>query len=150
MIATSMCAVALGLLLSTLVVSSEAAMALTPIALIPQVVMGGRMLPMTNKTWFEYIMGGIPARWSFEGLISAERTTLETSWKIPACVSSGAGISGGKFNCAIEEISNKTQGSGGLGFSTWDAPEISFGVLAGITFLCLVLVMILLRRRDSV
>jgi ABC-type multidrug transport system ATPase subunit len=150
MIATSMCAVALGLLLSTLVVSSEAAMALTPIALIPQVVMGGRMLPMTNKSWFEYVMAGIPARWSFEGLISAERTEVATGWKIPACVSSGAGISGGKFNCAIEEISNRTQGSGGLGFSTYDAPGISFGVLAGISLLCLVLVMILLKRRDSV
>jgi ABC transport system ATP-binding/permease protein len=150
MISTSMCAVAIGLLLSTVVASSEAAMALTPIALIPQVVMGGRMLPMTNKTWFEYLMDGIPARWSFEGLISAERATLETSWKIPACVANGAGVSGGKFNCAIEEIRNKTQGSGGLGFFSYDRPEISFGVLAGITLMCLLLVMILLKRRDSV
>ncbi|MGD0529908.1 MAG: hypothetical protein ABSE49_32530, partial [Polyangiaceae bacterium] len=88
--------------------------------------------------------------WSFEGLISAERTEVATEWKIPACVSSGAGISGGKFNCAIEEISNRTQGSGGLGFSTYDQPGISFGVLAGITLACLLLVMILLKRRDSV
>ena len=95
-------------------------------------------------------MSGIPARWSFEGLISAERTELATEWKIPACVSTGAGIANGKFNCAIEEISNKTQGSGGLGFATYDRPEISFAVMAGITFLCLVVVMILLKRRDSV
>jgi hypothetical protein len=150
MVVTSMCAVAIGLLLSTVVVSSEAAMALTPIALIPQVVMGGRMLPMTNKTWFEYVMATIPARWAFEGLISAERSELVTDWKIPACVASGTGISGGKFNCAIEEISNRTQGSGGLGFSTYDIPGLSLGVLGGITFLCLLLVMILLKRRDSV
>src|SRR6185436_18955359 len=38
MITTSICAVAVGLMLSTVVASSEAAMALTPIALIPQVV----------------------------------------------------------------------------------------------------------------
>jgi hypothetical protein len=41
LVATSLSAVALGLLLSTVVSSSEAAMALTPIALIPQVVLGG-------------------------------------------------------------------------------------------------------------
>ena len=65
-------------------------------------------------------------------------------------MASGAGISGGKFNCAIEEISNRTQGSGGLGFFSYDRPEMSFGVLAGISLLCLLLVMILLKRRDSV
>src|SRR5829696_473219 len=61
--ATSLTAVALGLLLSTVVVSSEAAMALTPIALIPQVVMGGLMVPMTTVPHLRWLMYIIPARW---------------------------------------------------------------------------------------
>ena len=150
MVITAMCAASIGLLLSTVVVSSEAAMALTPIALIPQVVLGGRMVPMTSKPWLEYVMAVVPSRWSFEGLLAAERAELVPSWKIQACVATGKSIAGGKFNCAIEELRNSAEGSGGLGFSTWDQPAVSFGVLAGITLLCVTLVMVLLRRRDSV
>src|SRR5690606_32750184 len=63
MIVTSMNAVAVGLLLSSVVVSSEAAMALTPIALIPQVVLGGLMVPMTTNPTLKWLMMAIPARW---------------------------------------------------------------------------------------
>src|SRR5262249_42606364 len=76
MVVTAMCAAAIGLLISTVVTSSEAAMALTPIALIPQVVLGGRMVPMTSKPWLEYVMALVPSRWSFEGLLSSERVEL--------------------------------------------------------------------------
>jgi ABC transport system ATP-binding/permease protein len=151
MIVTAMCAASIGLLLSTVVVSSEAAMALTPIALIPQVVLGGRMVPMTNKGWLEYAMDVIPSRWSFEGLLSAERMELVQSWQIRSCAPNGNnGISGGRFNCAIEEMSNSTQGAGALGFSTYDIPGLSFMVLLTITVVCVALVMVLLKRRDSV
>ena len=150
MVITSMCAAAIGLLLSTVVVSSEAAMALTPIALIPQVVLGGRMVPMTSKPWLEYVMAAVPSRWSFEGLLSAERFELVSSWKIRACMPSGPGISGGRFDCAIEELRNATEGAGGLGFSTYDMPVVSFAVLAAMTVVCVLLVMVLLKRRDSV
>ncbi len=150
MVVTSMCAAAIGLLLSTVVVSSEAAMALTPIALIPQVVLGGRMVPMTNKSWLEVVMSVVPSRWSFEGLLAAERVELVQSWRINACVTAGQGISHGKFDCAIQELSNSVEGSGALGFSTYESPLISFGVLSAMTVVCVVLVMILLKRRDSV
>jgi ABC transport system ATP-binding/permease protein len=150
MVVTSMCAASIGLLLSTVVVSSEAAMALTPIALIPQVVLGGRMVPMTSKPWLEYVMDVIPSRWSFEGLLAAERVELVHGWKLTACVPSGQGISHGKFDCAIQELSNKVEGAGALGFSTYDNPLVSFGVLGGMTVFCVLLVMVLLRRRDSV
>jgi hypothetical protein len=62
MIITAMNSVALGLFISTLVHSSEAAMALTPIALIPQVVLGGLMVPMTTNPMLEYFMYAMPAR----------------------------------------------------------------------------------------
>ena len=57
----------LGLLLSTVVASAEAAMALTPIALIPQVVLGGLMVPMTTNASLKPLMYLMPSRWGFEG-----------------------------------------------------------------------------------
>lgn len=151
LILTAMCAVAIGLLLSTVVVSSEAAMALTPIALIPQVVLGGRMVPMTNKSWLEPIMAMIPARWSFEGVLGAERDAVSTlnEWRIRACTS-GNGIENGIFQCALQELSNTERGMGGLGFTTFDQPAVAISVLSGMTLLVLILVGVLLKRRDSV
>ena len=150
MIVTAMAAASIGLLLSTVVTSSEAAMALTPIALIPQVVLGGRMVPMTNKGWLEFVMALMPSRWSFEGLLAAERTELVSSWKIKACIERGTGVVDSKFNCALEEMRNVTQGSGALGFSTYDEPAVSLGVLLVMTVTCVIAVMVILKRRDSV
>ncbi len=150
MVLTAMCAASIGLLLSSVVVSSEAAMALTPIALIPQVVLGGRMVPMTNKPWLEYVMAVVPSRWSFEGLLAAERVELAASWRIKACVATGKGIVGGRFDCAVEELRNTTEGAGGLGFSTYPTPAVSLLVLSGMTLAAIVTVMVMLKRRDSV
>ena len=105
---------------------------------------------MTNKTWLEYVMAGIPSRWSFEGLLAAERDQVASAWKIKACIPKGTGIVNGNFTCALEQMRNATRGGGGLGFSTYDRPLISFGVLGGITLGAVLLVMLLLRRRDSV
>ncbi len=154
MILSSMCAVSLGLLISTAVTSSEAAMALTPIALIPQVVLGGLLVPMSNKGWLKYAMAIMPARWSFEGVMGAERDTLERAWRIPTCAPPGSGVvarnGAHHFNCAIEEIASVVEGKGGLGFATWDNPLVHNGILAGMTVLFLSGVAILLKRRDSV
>src|SRR5690606_35378388 len=76
LIVTAMNSVALGLLFSTLVNSSEAAMALTPIALIPQVVLGGLMVPMTANPMLEYPMYLMPARWGFQGVVAQERMAI--------------------------------------------------------------------------
>ena len=45
-------------------------MALTPIALIPQVVLGGLMVPMTTNPNLKPLMYIMPARWGFEGAIA--------------------------------------------------------------------------------
>jgi hypothetical protein len=155
MILSSMCAVSIGLLISTVVQSSEAAMALTPIALIPQVVLGGLLVPMTNKGWLKYVMALMPSRWSYEGVIGAERETLERAWQIPTCVqAAGDGFlqrsEGWVYNCAVEEIASTTSREGGWGFSTWDSPVVANGVLVFMTLASLVGVAALLRRRDSV
>ena len=77
-----MASVATGLLLSTMVTSSEAAMSLTPIALIPQVVLGGMMVPMTTNPWLEYLMMFMPGRWGFQGVVAQERLaiTSDPAW----------------------------------------------------------------------
>jgi ABC-type multidrug transport system ATPase subunit/pSer/pThr/pTyr-binding forkhead associated (FHA) protein len=150
MILTAMSATAVGLLLSTIVTSSEAAMALTPIALIPQVVLGGRLVPMTSKAWLEVAMSFIPTRWSFESLLSAERQAIAGDWTIPVCVTQGAGVEGGRFQCALEELRNAERGFGGLGFTTYDLPWVPWAVLLTITVLTLGTVLTLLKRRDPV
>jgi len=150
LLVTAVCGGGIGLLLSTVVQSAEAAMALTPIALIPQVVLGGRMVPMTNKSWLKLVMSAVPSRWSFEGLLASERKYLAESWQLTSCIESGRGVTNGKLDCALEEIRNTAAGGGGLGFATYDKPWISVGVLLGFTVLSLTAVMLLLRRRDSV
>ncbi|MDP3278317.1 MAG: ATP-binding cassette domain-containing protein [Deltaproteobacteria bacterium] len=150
MIMTAMCATSVGLLLSTLVTSSEAAMALTPIALIPQVVLGGRLVPMTSKSWLEWAMSFVPARWSFESMIAAERIAVADEWRIPVCVAQGVGIEDGRFQCALEEIRSTEHGLGGLGFATYDLPWVAWAILLTMTVLTLGVVMMLLKRRDPV
>jgi ABC-type multidrug transport system ATPase subunit/pSer/pThr/pTyr-binding forkhead associated (FHA) protein len=155
MILSSMCAVSLGLLVSAAVTSSEAAMALTPIALIPQVVLGGLLVPMTNKSWLKFMMAVMPSRWSFEGVMGAERDTLEATWRIPTCVNrlgDGVRASNGAhyFDCAVEEVARTAERSGGWGFSTWDTPLVHNGILALMTFVFLSGVAVMLKRRDSV
>ena len=51
-------------------------MALTPIALIPQVVLGGLMVPMTTNPLLEYPMYVMPARWGFQGVVAQERMAV--------------------------------------------------------------------------
>ena len=155
MILTSMSGVALGLVISTAVSSSEAAMALTPIALIPQVVLGGLLVPMTNKSWLKALMAIMPSRWSFEGVMSAERDTLVPSWRIQTCAapgSNGVNVRGGVnyFDCAVEEISRTAERSGAWGFSTWDQPAFHNGILFVMMLVFLVGMGVMLRRRDSV
>ncbi len=159
LVATSLSAVALGLLLSTVVSSSEAAMALTPIALIPQVVLGGLMVPATTVPHLKPLMYLIPARWGFEGSIVPERKALEndSSWVIDLQMkasdagynSPGDFIEAGKFKCSIAQVASDTI-AGGWGFTTYDSPWIPFAVMGGTAVSLLAVVMIILKRRDPV
>jgi ABC-type multidrug transport system ATPase subunit len=152
--ATSLSAVALGLLLSTVVSSSEAAMALTPIALIPQVVLGGLMVPITTVPHLRPLMYVIPARWGFEGSIVQERLALQDD---PAWVvnlgrtesSPGDFIEAGKFKCAIAQMASDTL-AGGWAFTRYDSTWLPFAVLGGSTIALLVVLCIVLKRRDPV
>jgi hypothetical protein len=154
-IAVSINATALGLLLSTVVASAEAAMALTPIALIPQVVLGGLMVPMTTNPMLKPLMYIMPARWGFEGSIAQERAAIAQSpaWFIdlhrPTLNSPPDFVIAGKFQCAIAQMASDSI-AGAWGFVEWDQLYIPVGVLLGMTVVMMLFLVVLLKRRDPV
>jgi ABC-type multidrug transport system ATPase subunit len=155
MVAVSMNACALGLLLSTVVASAEAAMALTPIALIPQVVLGGLMVPMTTNPMLKPLMYIMPARWGFEGSIAHERLAIEKqpAWFIdlqnPSLNSAPDYIINGHFQCAIAQMGSETL-KGAWGFTMFDQFYLPFAVLYGMTVLMLIVLLLILKKRDPV
>lgn len=148
-------ATALGLLLSTVVSSAEAAMSLTPIALIPQVVLGGLMVPMTTNPMLKPLMYVMPARWGFEGSIAHERLAIakDPAWFInlqnSTLNSPPDYVFGGYFQCAVAQMGSE-QLKGAWGFSMYAEHWLPIVVLNGMTIVMLVLLLILLKRRDPV
>jgi hypothetical protein len=155
LVALAMNATALGLCVSTLVASAEAAMALTPIALIPQVVLGGLMVPMTTNPNLKPLMYLMPSRWGFEGAIASERMAIANSaaWMIdlhkPELTSPPDFIQNGKFQCAVAQVASSSL-NGAWGFSEWDTAWLPAAMLFGMTFAMLVVLLIALKRRDPV
>src|SRR5262249_37711187 len=125
MITTSISAVATGLMLSTVVASSEEAMAFTPIALIPQVVLGGLMVPMTTNPTLKWVMMAIPARWGFQGVIAQERMAIaiDPAWVIdlknPTLNLMDDFVKNGRFKCATAQIASDTY-NGAWGFNSFE------------------------------
>ncbi|MDP9001774.1 MAG: FHA domain-containing protein [Myxococcota bacterium] len=155
LIALAMNATALGLCVSTLVASAEAAMALTPIALIPQVVLGGLMVPMTTNPYLRPLMYVIPSRWGFEGAIANERLAIAGSpaWNIdlhkPDLTSPSDFIVGGRFQCAIAQVASDSL-NGAWSFVEWSTPWLPSAVLFGMTFGLMIVLLVALKRRDPV
>ena len=155
MVAVAMNATALGLLLSTTVASAEAAMALTPIALIPQVVLGGLMVPMTTNPMLKPLMYMMPARWGFEGSIAQERAIIANypAWVVdlhlPGLNSPSDFVRNGQFHCATAQIESGTL-SGAWGFVEWNDQWVPLAVLYGMTGIMLLALLVLLKRRDPV
>jgi ABC-type multidrug transport system ATPase subunit/pSer/pThr/pTyr-binding forkhead associated (FHA) protein len=155
MVGLAMNATALGLLLSTVVASAEAAMALTPIALIPQIVLGGLMVPMTTNPILKPLMYVMPARWGFEGSIAWERAAIAANpaWNIdlhqPTLTSPPDFVKAGHFDCATAQMASDTI-AGAWGFVEWDQAWVPLAVLYGMTFFMLLVLLILLKRRDPV
>jgi ABC-type multidrug transport system permease subunit len=154
MVAVAINACALGLLLSTVVASAEAAMALTPIALIPQVVLGGLMVPMTTNPILRPLMFVMPARWGFEGAISQERYAVQNdpAWLIDLKSNLNSPpdfVYNGHFQCAIAQMGSDSI-MGAWGFVEWANYGIAIGVLVGMTALMLLALLVLLKRRDPV
>lgn len=75
---TSLCSIALGLLISTLVKSVEAAMAVVPIVVILQIVLAGFLKPLNDRGQEHVATLAAPfvSRWSTEALMEVERRGL--------------------------------------------------------------------------
>jgi len=155
MVSVSMNACALGLLLSTVVVSAEAAMALTPIALIPQVVLGGLMVPMTTNAMLKPLMYVMPARWGFEGSIVHERSAIasDPAWLIDlqntTLNSPPDYVFGGHFQCAIAQMGSDVL-KGAWGFTNFADTWLPSTVLLTMTAAMIGVLLVLLQRRDPV
>jgi hypothetical protein len=155
LVALAINATALGLCISTLVASAEAAMALTPIALIPQVVLGGLMVPMTTNPNLKPLMYAMPSRWGFEGAIANERLAIAglPAWNIdlhkPELTSVPDFIQGGHFQCAVAQVASDSI-TGAWGFAEWDVLWMPATVLFGMTFAMLAILLVALKRRDPV
>jgi ABC-type multidrug transport system ATPase subunit len=154
-IATALNAVAIGLLLSTVVASSEAAMALTPIALIPQVVLGGLMVPMTTNPMLKWFMLAMPARWGFQGAVAQERMAIaaDPAWIVdlqnPTLNLPEDFIRNGRFKCATAQIASDTL-NGAWGFVDFEYTWLPHAVLGGITLGAVLMMLVVLKRRDPV
>jgi ABC-type multidrug transport system ATPase subunit/pSer/pThr/pTyr-binding forkhead associated (FHA) protein len=155
LIVTAMNSVAVGLVLSTLVDSSEAAMALTPIALIPQVVLGGLMVPMTTNPLLEWPMYLMPARWGFQGVVGQERLAIadQPAWLIdikkPDVTSPADFVFQGKFRCAEAQIAS-ADFNGAWGFTTYTNIWLPPVVLLGMSLFAFITILVILKRRDSI
>jgi ABC transport system ATP-binding/permease protein len=155
LIVTAMTSAATGLLLSTMVASSEAAMALTPIALIPQIVLGGMMVPMTTVPWLQWPMMLMPARWGFQGAVAQERLAIATksAWVIdlqkPDLNSADNFMTNGKFQCALAQVASPDI-NGAWGFVNYANPWLPIGVLLVMLFAQMLAILVFLKRRDSV
>ncbi len=155
LIALAINATALGLLLSTAVASAEAAMALTPIALIPQIVLGGLMVPMTTNPNMKPMMYVMPARWGFEGAIANERLAIAASsaWNInlhkPDLSSPPDFIVNGKFQCALAQVASDSL-NGAWGFGEYASLWLPATVLFAMTFAMIAVLLVALKRRDPV
>ncbi len=70
---TSLPALLLGLLISSFVSTTEAAMGLIPLVLIPQVILGGLISTFNNMGDLEkFLAAFMPSRWSFEAMTIME------------------------------------------------------------------------------
>lgn len=65
--------VAIGLCVSALVRTAEAAAGILPLVILPMVILGGILLPLNElPSAATYLADGMPSRWAFEGLLIDE------------------------------------------------------------------------------
>jgi ABC-type multidrug transport system ATPase subunit len=144
---SSACATAIGLLLSSLVKSPEAAVGLTPLALIPQVILGGGVVELTRSWWLPYFSALMPSRWGFEAALFAERKAVHWPSIKRIFLNESGGLQQENLLCATGHVTGT--GEGALGLVTADRPWIAMSVLGGLGLTSLGLVAWILHRRGA-
>lgn len=75
----------MGLLLSSLVHTTQAALALVPLLLIPQVILGGAIMPIDRMSEPSWTMAQVMiSRWGFEGMLHVEDASDAYEFKASA------------------------------------------------------------------
>ena len=106
-------------------------MALTPIALIPQVVLGGFVVHLSESKPLATLMNVMPARWGFQGVLAIERAAIG--------------------DCAKNTVTAAWSTTAPLSMGLIEPPDGGPSlVLAGMTVLMLAMLLALLKRRDPI
>jgi ABC transport system ATP-binding/permease protein len=128
---TSLSGVGLGLLISTVVSSSDKAMSVVPLALIPQLVFALALMPLpVALAPLSYVVG---ARWGMEALGSI-------TWLIEPRDMTTCFVPGDPFSCEMYATVNYDPSTGHV--------ALVWGVLIAYTLVCLLLTAWSLRRDD--
>jgi hypothetical protein len=118
-------------------------------------VLGGLMVPMTTNPMLKPLMYIMPARWGFEGSIVHERLAIaaDPAWYIdlqnPTLNSPPDYVFAGHFQCAVAQMGSDAL-KGAWGFTAYDQFYLPFAVLYGMTVLMLVVLLLILKKRDPV
>jgi ABC transport system ATP-binding/permease protein len=149
LILASLVALALGLITSAIARTSEVAVALVPVLLLPMMFLGGMIQPVHEMmASARPLASAIPARWAFEALVLLEDESREpsdsaTSPRKPAA------------NAAAAPVSRADQtpappGSAGYYFPEKDRVGIagSAGILVAVLVALVVAMMKILKTRD--
>ncbi len=113
------------------------------------------MVPMTTNPLLEWPMYVMPARWGFQGVIAQERLAImgQPAWMIdlkrPTLTSIDNLIASGQFNCAEAQMAS-SEFNGAWGFTNYNLQWLPPAVLGSIMFLTLMVVLIVLKKRDRV
>ena len=118
---TSLVGLGMGLMLSALVRSEQAAMALVPLILIPQIILGGVIMPVHDMGSVTRFLAGLTAtRWGYEAMLHAEfgdddLRRVADECGIPECVwSTGAtGFSFAYYSGDPDDVT-ETEETGGV------------------------------------
>ena len=121
LLATSLVGLGMGLTLSALVRSEQASMALIPLILIPQIILGGIIMPVQKMSAPTQMLASVmTARWGYEAMLHAEfgeddPAAIQRECDIPACVW-GTGATGFAFTyySGDPDEASTTEVSGGL------------------------------------
>ncbi|MCH2109952.1 MAG: ATP-binding cassette domain-containing protein [Polyangiaceae bacterium] len=148
---TAWTSVASGLVLSSLVSSDQAATALTPLTLIPQVILGGLIVPLSTNHALKWPMMLMPTRWGFEASLRSLRNFegTDAAWHIPVKGSADSPpdfIINQVFDCARAQVESQSlPGSLGFGSSmpSWGPPLL----LTLMTILLISVSMAIVQRR---
>ena len=146
----------LGLVLSSLVRSNEAAIALVPIVMIPQIVLGGAILPLKDMDEFTEVTAGLMiSRWAFEATMIIEKPqTQETEILMiqPVMISSAemspnTAVADTELKIEKRDTTITVQWNQAIGVNE-DNLQMDLGALAILGTMCCLFVFALLRLKD--